>query len=59
MSRNGIVTIPDQVYDSQKQYDGRTFPVVRADGSKTRGMLIGSEYGLWTSGTGDPVVKLV
>lgn len=55
----GQVTIPDQVADDQKQFDGETFPVLRRDGSKGRAMLIGDEYGLHTSGTGEPVVKMI
>ena len=59
MSRNDFVTIPDQVADEQKEYDGKTFPVLRRDGTMARAMLMGDEYGLWTAGTGDPVVKMV
>lgn len=60
MSRDSSVVIPDQVSERQKDYDGKTFPVLlRMDGSKARAMLMGDEYGLWTTGTGDPVVKIV
>lgn len=59
MSGNAIVTIPDQVADDQRKYDGKTFPVIRQDGTKARAMLMGAEYGLWTTGTGDPVVKMI
>ncbi|HMN55602.1 MAG TPA: hypothetical protein PKE15_00010 [Ottowia sp.] len=58
ISRNAFVTIPDQVAESQKEYDGKSFPVLRRDGSKARATLRGDEYGLWTPGTGDPVVSI-
>lgn len=59
MSRTGFVVIPDQVADDQKNYDGKTFPVVRRDGTRARARLMGDEYDLWGPGTGDPVVKMV
>ena len=52
------VTIPDQVARDQREFDGKSFPVLRRDGSKARATLRGELYGLWTSGTGDPVVAL-
>ena len=52
------VTIPDQVADDQKGYDGETFIVIRENGSRARARLMGAEYGLHTSGTGDVVVKM-
>ena len=58
MSRE-VVIIPDQVADDQKGFDGRTFTVLRLDGRKARAMLMGDEYGLWSPGVGDPVVKMV
>ena len=54
----GIVTIPDDVYEHQRAYDGKTFPVIRHDGTKSRARLRGELYGLWTSGTGDPIVSM-
>ena len=59
MSGVTIVTIPDQVANNQQEYDGKTFPVIRPDGTRARAMLMGDEYGLWTPGTGDPVVKMI
>ena len=53
-----IVTIPDQVASSQREYDGMTFPVRRDDGSTAPAVLCGDAYGLHTGGTGDPVVSL-
>lgn len=55
--RSRVVTIPDQVYEDQKSYDGRTFPAIREDGVRIRVRLDGDAYGLHTAGTGDPVVK--
>lgn len=54
-----IVTIPDQVAADQHEYDGKTFPVIRDDGRKARAMLMGDEYGLHTTGTGEPVVRMI
>ena len=54
-----FVAIPDQVADDQKAFDGKTFPVLRKNGSKARACLMGDEYGLHTAGTGDPVVRIV
>lgn len=53
-----IVTIPDQVAADQRAYDGRSFPVICADGRRTRATLRGEHYGLSGPGTGDPVVTL-
>jgi len=60
MSGN-MVTIPDQVAYSQKEYDANktSFPVIRKDGSKARAILRGEEYGLWTTGTGDAIVRII
>ena len=56
--RNAFVIVPDQVAADQKHFDGRSFPVLRMDGTRTRATLRGDEYGLHTSGTGDMVVSL-
>ena len=58
MRRDDYVFIPDQVIDAQGEYDGLTFPVLRRDGSTARATLRGEEYGLHTTGTGDPVVSM-
>lgn len=58
MHRDGYVYIPDQVAEAQPDFDGRSFPVLRRDGTKARATLRGEEYGLWTPGTGDPVVSI-
>lgn len=52
-----IVTVPDQVADDQKGYDGRTFPAIDSNGSRVRVRLNGESYGLNTPGTGDMIVK--
>ena len=56
------VTVPDQVAAEQREYDGKSFPViVRRPGSsprKARATLRGDLYGLHTAGTGDMVVAL-
>ena len=52
------VTTPDEIAEDQKHYDGKSFPVLRRDGSKARATLRGDEYGLWTPGTGDPIVAI-
>jgi len=59
MSRTEIVTIPDQVYDDQKHFDGKSFPIITESGRKGRGRLMGDEYGLYSYGTGNPVVKVI
>jgi len=48
--------VPDQVADDQKSYDGQTFPAI-FQGKKIRVKLIGDDYGLHTSGTGDMIVR--
>ncbi len=61
------VLIPDEVAADQKYYDDRlvVFPVAYCSrcgvmtGRKARAMLDGDAYGLRTSGTGDPVVRIV
>ena len=58
MTRTGFVTVPDQVADNQKEFDGETFPVIKSNGTRGRARLMGDEYGLWTSGTGDMVVSI-
>ena len=51
------VIIPDIVCNNQKDYDGKTFPaIVVSTGKKKRVRLEGSDYGLYTYGTGDMVV---
>ncbi|MEY4427215.1 MAG: hypothetical protein RL535_1513 [Pseudomonadota bacterium] len=52
------VYIPDQIVDSQRDFDGCSFTVLRRDGTKARATLRGDLYGLWTTGTGDPVVSI-
>ena len=56
-----IVTIPDQVASAQVAFDisGISFTVLRRDGSKAKAILAGDEYGLHSTGTGDPVVRII
>lgn len=58
MSRTAIVTVPDQVAKDQRAFDGKSFPIIKADGTKGRAKLMGEEYGLNTAGTGDMVVRI-
>ena len=53
-----FVTVPDQVEEDQREFDGRTFPVERSDGRMARATLRGDLYGLDTPGTGDMVVSM-
>jgi len=53
-----VVIIPDQVADSQHDFDGKTFPALRLNGQRVRVKLRGDLYGLWTTGTGDAVVAI-
>ena len=53
-----IVIIPDQVADDQRGHDSLTFPALRLNGQRVRVKLRGDLYGLWTPGTGDPVVTI-
>ena len=55
----GVVTVPDEVYDNQHDYDGKTFPVLKTNGKSGRAKLMGELYGLNTPGTGDMIVKIV
>ena len=48
--------IPEEVAEDQKAYDGKTFPAILR-GKKIRVKLIGDDYGLFTSGTGDVIVR--
>lgn len=41
----------------QKGNDGKTTIALLSDGTRMRVKLVGSDYGLWTSGTGDMVVR--
>ena len=63
-----VCTIPDQVASNQDEYDGKTFVAIvpagyRGTGTTTarkmRVRLVGEDYGLHTSGTGDVVVRPV
>ena len=51
------VVLPDCAGLDQRGWDGVNILVLR-DGKQVRARLRGDLYGLWTSGTGDPVVAL-
>jgi len=51
-----ICIVPDQVVDNQPDYEGKTFPAL-VTGKPRRARLIGDDYGLYSSGTGDMVVR--
>ena len=56
---NGIVIIPDQVAGNQRNHVNNgnlSFPAIRKNGQKVQVRLAPMAYGLFTSGTGDPVV---
>jgi|GEM_PF-5959020 len=53
-----IVTIPDQAARDQAAYDGKPIPVMQRDGNIVTAKLDGEAYGLYTTGTGDPVVSI-
>ncbi len=48
--------IPEEVAENQKAFDRHTFPAILC-GEKIRVKLIGDDYGLHTSGTGDVIVR--
>lgn len=55
----GKVAVPQEIAASQKEWDGRTFKAVLPHGDMVRVKLVGDDYGLFTSGTGDMVVRFV
>lgn len=59
LSGTATVYLPDEVAENQKDFDGKTFPIIKASGKRGRGKLMGDAYGLHTSGTGDAIVKVV
>ena len=65
MRRDAVIIVPNEVAENQKEFDGKTFPILRPtigrDGGyvRGRGMLMGDEYGLHTTSTGDMVVKII
>lgn len=55
-----LVKIPICVFNDQRGYDGKTFPVIEVDTMRRkRAKLRGDLYGLNTPGTGDPIVSIV
>ncbi len=43
--------------DDQCGNDGKTTVALLRDGTRMRVKLVGDDYGLWTTGTGDMVVR--
>lgn len=56
---SNVVTVPDRVADDQRGFANadKSFPALRADGSKVRVRLDAEAYGLFTTGTGDMIVR--
>lgn len=66
LTEDRVCIIPDQVAENQKDYEGRTFIAiipagVRGTGrdfeKKMRVKLLGDDYDLYGSGTGDILVR--
>lgn len=55
----GTVTIPDEVYEDQKGFDGQTIEVVDFWGHREKAILRGDLYDLHAPGTGDPIIELI
>ena len=49
--------IPTEIADDQKGWDGRTFLALLEDGRWMRVRLVGDDYGLYTAGTGEIIVR--
>lgn len=56
-----IVSVPLDVRDNQRLYatNDRSFTVVRPDGRTGRAKLAPELYGLFTTGTGDMIVRMI
>jgi hypothetical protein len=48
--------VPEEVAENQEKYDGKTFPAILC-GNKIRVRLVGSDYALGQSGTGEMMVR--
>jgi len=51
------VIVPDQVADNQQDYNGKAFPALTLSGKRATVTLIGDDYDLTGSGTGDLRVR--
>jgi hypothetical protein len=49
--------VPQYYADHQKEHDGETFMALTWDGQNILVRLVGSDYGLHTTGTGDMTVR--
>ena len=55
-----VVIIPDQISGDQRNHVNNgnlSFPAIRRNGTRVQVRLSPDAYGLFTAGTGDPVVK--
>jgi hypothetical protein len=59
LTGNRRCLIPVEVDRDQREYDGKTFVAVADNGRRIRVRLVGDDYGLNTSGTGDVIVRPV
>ena len=53
------VIIPDQLASLQPIINKQSFPVARYNGRKAMAVLIGGEYGLHSTDTGDAIVRII
>lgn len=54
---NRRAVIPKEIADNQEEYDGKIFKALLPDGKWMRVKLVGDDYGLKTTGTGDMIVR--
>lgn len=61
LSGSKTCIVPTEVANNQREWDGKTFPVIVQCNENmyrtVRVRLIGEDYGLNTSGTGDMIVR--
>ena len=57
LTGNRKARIPQEIAANQHSYDGKTFKALLPDGKWMRVKLVGDDYGLNTSGTGDIIVR--
>jgi len=51
--------VPQEIAEHQREWDGRTFRALTRDGRWMRVRLVGDDYDLHGTGTGDMVVRPV
>ena len=57
LSGNRTCVISADFAADQKGNDGKTTVALLRDGRRMRVKLVGDDYGLWTTGTGDTIVR--